>query len=77
MFPCPNWDPSTPSPASECVPPIPIGPQCLLSVPSSELGPSPLHSGVLGIWIRLFLGLLDPDPLVSGTDLDPDPSLFS
>jgi hypothetical protein len=29
--------------------------------------------------IRMFLGLpgLDPNPLVSGTDPDPDPSLFS
>ncbi len=26
---------------------------------------------VLRIWIRMFLGLLDPDPLVRGTDLDP------
>jgi hypothetical protein len=30
---------------------------------------------VVGIRIRMFLGLLDPDPLVRGTD--PDPSLFS
>jgi hypothetical protein len=27
--------------------------------------------------IRMFLGLLDPDPLVRGMDPDPDPSLFS
>ncbi len=27
--------------------------------------------------IRMFLGLPDPDPLRRGTDLDPDPSLFS
>jgi hypothetical protein len=27
--------------------------------------------------IRLFLGLLDPDPLVRGTDLDPDPFLIN
>jgi hypothetical protein len=32
---------------------------------------------VLGIRIRMFLGLPDPDPLVRGTNLDPDPSLFS
>jgi hypothetical protein len=30
-----------------------------------------------GIRIRMFLGLLDPDPLVSGMNPDPDPSLFS
>ncbi len=39
-------------------------------------------SAVLGIRIcriLMFLGLPDPDPLVRGTDLapDPDPSLFS
>jgi hypothetical protein len=27
--------------------------------------------------ISMFLGLLDPDPLVRGMDPDPDPSLFS
>ncbi len=35
---------------------------------------------VLGIRIRkirMFLGLADPDPLVRGTDLDPDISFFS
>jgi hypothetical protein len=32
---------------------------------------------VLRIRIRMFLGLLDPDPLVRGTDPDPDPSHFS
>ena len=32
---------------------------------------------VLGIRIRMFLGLSDPDPLVRGTDPAPDPSLFS
>jgi hypothetical protein len=38
---------------------------------------------VLGIRIHMFLGLPDPDPLVTGTDPDPapdpalDPSLFS
>jgi hypothetical protein len=34
---------------------------------------------VLGIRIRMFLGLPDPDPLVRGADPDPapDPSLFS
>ncbi len=33
---------------------------------------------VLGIRIRKFLGLLDPDPLVRGMDLDPapDPSII-
>ncbi len=30
---------------------------------------------VLGIQVRMFLGLPDPDPLVRGTDPDPDPSL--
>jgi hypothetical protein len=36
---------------------------------------------VLGIRIRMFFGLPDPDPLVRGTDPNPDsapdPSLFS
>ncbi len=32
---------------------------------------------VLGIRIRMFLGLPEPDPLVRGTDPDPDPSIFS
>jgi hypothetical protein len=27
------------------------------------------------IRIRMFLGLLDPDPLVRGTDPGPDPSI--
>ena len=31
---------------------------------------------VLWIRIRGFFGLLDPDPLVRGTDLDPDPSII-
>jgi hypothetical protein len=31
---------------------------------------------VLRIHIRMFLGLLDPDPLVRGTDLDSDPSII-
>ncbi len=31
---------------------------------------------MFGIWIRKFLGLQAPDPLVRGTDPDPDPSLF-
>jgi hypothetical protein len=38
----------------------------------------------VGIRIRMFLGLPDPDPLVKGTDpdplvkgTDPEPSLFS
>jgi hypothetical protein len=38
-----------------------------------------LNKAVLGIRlrIRMFLGLQGPDPLVKGTDPDPDPSLFS
>ena len=28
------------------------------------------------IQIRMFFGLLDPDPLVGGTDPDPDPSII-
>jgi hypothetical protein len=40
-----------------------------------------MRKAVLGIRIRRIrmLGLPDPDPLVTGTDLDPapDPSLFS
>jgi hypothetical protein len=39
------------------------------------------HISVLGIRIRMSLGLPDPDPLVRGMDPDPDqasdPSLFS
>jgi hypothetical protein len=31
---------------------------------------------VLRIRIRMFLGLPDPDPLVRGTDLAPDPSII-
>jgi hypothetical protein len=31
----------------------------------------------LGIRIGMFLGLMDPDPLVRGTDPDADPSNFS
>jgi hypothetical protein len=34
-----------------------------------------LYLSVLGI--RMFLGLLDPDPLVRSTNPDPNPSLFS
>jgi hypothetical protein len=30
---------------------------------------------VLRIRIHMFLGLLDPDPLVTGLDLDPDTAL--
>jgi hypothetical protein len=37
----------------------------------------PYFLTVLGIRIRMFLGLLDTDPLVRGTDPDPDPSLFA
>ncbi len=29
----------------------------------------------IGIRIRMFLGVLDPDPLVRGMDSDPDPSI--
>jgi hypothetical protein len=42
-----------------------------------------LFCAVLGIRIRMFLGLPDPDQLLRGMDLDPapdpdpDPSLFS
>ncbi len=39
-----------------------------------------LVKALLGIRIRrirMFLGLLDPDPLVGGMNPDPDPSLFS
>jgi hypothetical protein len=31
---------------------------------------------VLRIRIHMFMGLPDPDPLVRGTDLDPDPSII-
>jgi hypothetical protein len=31
---------------------------------------------VLRIRINMFLGLLDPDPLVRGMDRDPDPSII-
>jgi hypothetical protein len=31
---------------------------------------------MLRIRIRMFLGILDPDPLVRGTDLDPYPSVI-
>jgi hypothetical protein len=34
-----------------------------------------IRDTVLGIRIRMFLGLPDPDTLVSGTD--PNPSLFT
>ncbi len=36
-----------------------------------------LYLPVLGIRIRMFLGLQDPYPLVRGTDPAPDPSLFA
>jgi hypothetical protein len=36
-----------------------------------------LFKTVLWIRIRMFLVLQDPDPLVRGPDLDPDPSFFS
>ncbi len=35
-----------------------------------------LFSTVLRIRIRMFLGLLDPDPLVRGMVPDPDPSII-
>jgi hypothetical protein len=38
---------------------------------------SEIRIPVLGILIRMFLGLKDPDPLVRGTDPVQDPSLFS
>jgi hypothetical protein len=42
--------------------------------------PLPLFSlwkePVLRIRIHMFLGLLDPDPLVRGMDPDPDPSII-
>ena len=28
-------------------------------------------------WIHVFLGLLDPDPLVRGMDPDPDPDPYN
>ena len=31
---------------------------------------------LLSIWIHMFLGLQDPDPLVRGMDPDPDPSII-
>ncbi len=31
------------------------------------------EKAVVRIWIRMTLGLPDPDSLVRGTDLDPDP----
>jgi hypothetical protein len=37
-----------------------------------------MNNAVLRIrihWIHMFLGLLDPDPLVRGMDPDPDPSI--
>jgi hypothetical protein len=56
-----------------------------LGNPDNSIGTSQLSrcchvqycSHFLGIWIRMFLSLPDPDPLVRGTDPDPDPSLFS
>ncbi len=36
-----------------------------------------LIKAVLGIRIRMVLGLPDPDLLVRGADPDPDPSLYS
>jgi hypothetical protein len=38
---------------------------------------SGIRKAVLGIRIRMFLGLANPGPLVRGTAPDPDPSLFS
>ncbi len=34
------------------------------------------YKSVLGIRLRMFLGLLDPDPLVRGTDPAPNPSII-
>ncbi len=39
------------------------------------LGHNNLIEALLGIWIRMCLGLSDPYPLVRG--MDADPSLFS
>jgi hypothetical protein len=41
---------------------------------SLETGREELQA-VLRIRIHMFLGLLDPDPLVRGMDPDPDPAL--
>jgi hypothetical protein len=38
---------------------------------------STYSQSVLGIRIRVFLDLPGPDPIVRGTDPDPNPSLFS
>jgi hypothetical protein len=42
---------------------------------SLETGREELQA-VLRIRIHMFLGLLDPDPLVRGMDPDPDPSVI-
>ncbi len=46
-----------------------------------HLGQQQLYNSAVGIRIRIFLGLPDPDPLVIGMDPDrapaPDPSLYS
>ena len=52
---------------------------CLV-IEGSGFGSIPLTNGsgsrrFKNMWIRIFLGLLDPDPLVSGMDPDPDPSI--
>ncbi len=44
-------------------------------VPLATKPDPPSHLTVLGIRIRMFLGLPDPGPLVRG--MDPDPALFS
>jgi hypothetical protein len=51
-------------------------------VPAQMLVMDPQHVAavkpVLRIWIRIhmFLGLLDPEPVVRGMDKDPDPSII-
>ncbi len=54
---------------------------CSADLPPAS-GKISLFAAVLGIRIRrirMFLGLPDPDPLVGGTGMDPDPvsSFFS
>jgi hypothetical protein len=49
-----------------------------INIRFSELGPTEeQYSRIHGMHrIRIFLGLLDPDPLVRGTDPAPDPSII-
>ncbi len=52
-----------------------------IGTPFNYLQTNPVLNVSVGIRIRMFLGLPDPDPLVSGMDMDPDlapnPSIFS